>query len=258
MDHISSFSINMSIPLFIIVNADDIGLKSSVNKAILYCFEQGYINSTSLLTNMDCFDETVDLIHKNPVITNIGIHVNLAEGKPITDFKHQQFLNPDGSWNIYQTGKHLQVFDDKMKASFLNEINAQIEKALKADIKITHIDSHLHLHTLPAFHNLFIDVAKAHGLKLRLAQTYRENSFLKFFYRKYINNKIKKSNINYSYFFNTVDLFLSKKDYALNGRTVEIMVHPDFDNKGNLVDHVGPTSMVNWIAYLNGIIPQSE
>ncbi len=241
----------MSIPNLIIVNADDIGLKTSVNSAILYCFEQGYINSTSLLTNMDCFDETVDLIHNNPVITNIGIHINFAEGKPVSNFKHQQFLNSDGTWNIYKTGKHLQVFNDEIKASFLTEINAQIDKALKANIQISHIDSHLHLHTLPAFYNIFIDVAKARKLKLRLAQTYKEHSFLKFLYRKIINIKIKNNNINYSDYFNTVDIFLAKKDRTQNGRTVEIMVHPDFDSQGDLIDHVGPTSMVNWIAYLN-------
>jgi predicted glycoside hydrolase/deacetylase ChbG (UPF0249 family) len=230
----------MSIPSLIIVNADDIGLKPSINKAILYCFEKGYINSTSLLTNMDCFDETVDLIHQNPVITNIGAHINFAEGKPVTDFKHQQFLNSDGSWNIDKTRSSLRLLNKETCASFLNEINAQIEKALKADIKINHLDSHLHLHTLPAFHNLFIEVAKTRRLKLRLAQTYRENSYIKFFYRKLINNQIIKNSINYTDLFETVDVFLPKKDRALNGKTVEVMVHPDFDATGELIDHLGP------------------
>lgn len=241
----------MSIPSLIIVNADDIGLKPSINKAILYCFEQGYINSTSLLTNMDCFDETIDLIHKNPVITNIGAHINFAEGKPVTDFKHQQFLNSDGSWNIEKTRSSVQLLNKETYASFLNETNAQIEKALKADIKINHLDSHLHLHTLPAFYNLFINVAKKHKLKLRLAQTYREGSYIKFFYRKLINSQIIKNRINYTDLFETVDMFLPQKDRTLNGRTVEIMVHPDFDAIGDLIDHLGPTSMDNWISYIN-------
>jgi predicted glycoside hydrolase/deacetylase ChbG (UPF0249 family) len=242
----------MSIPYPIIVNADDIGLKPSVNKAILYCFEHEYINSTSLLTNMDYFAETVEFIHQNPAIQNIGLHVNFAEGKPVTNFPQKQFLDANGNWDVNKTGKLTMVLNDEVKAAFLNEINAQLERALKANIKIVHIDSHLHLHTLPAFYNLFIEVAKRENLKLRLAQTYREKSYLKFFYRKYINSKIKGLNINYSEYFVTVEEFIKSKASFLDKHSVEIMVHPDFDASGKLFDHVGAKSMENWIAYLKG------
>ncbi len=241
----------MFIPTQIIVNADDIGLKPSVNKAILYCFEQGYINSTSLLTNMGCFNDTVEFIHQNPVIKNIGLHGNLAEGKPVTNFSQQQFLDADGNWDIDKTGNRLLVLNKDAKTAFLKEINAQMERALAAKIKIDHIDSHLHLHTLPAFYNLFIGVAQRHNLKLRLAQTYRERSYLKFYYRKYINNKIKALDINYSDYFVTVEEFLKNNTKFSDDNKIEIMVHPDFDSSGKLFDHVGANSIENWISYLN-------
>jgi predicted glycoside hydrolase/deacetylase ChbG (UPF0249 family) len=245
----------MSIPPNIIVNADDIGLKSSVNKAILYSFEQSFINSTSLLTNMDCFDETVEFIHQNTAINNIGLHVNFAEGRPVSNFTQKQFLDAEGNWDIGKTGSRSFVLNKETKAAFLNEINAQMERALKAKIEIVHIDSHLHLHTIPAFYNLFIEVAKRYNLKLRLAQTYREGSYLKFYYRKYINNKIKVSGINYSEYFVTVDEFLKGKNNLAANKKIEIMVHPDFDASGKLFDHVDANSMKNWISYLNGTIP---
>jgi predicted glycoside hydrolase/deacetylase ChbG (UPF0249 family) len=240
----------MSIPSQIIVNADDIGLKPSVNEAILYCFEQRYINSTSLLTNMDYFNDTVDFIHQNPVIKNIGLHVNFAEGKPVSNFAQPQFLDTEGNWDITKTGKLLALLNKETKTAFLNEINAQLERALTAKVKINHIDSHLHLHTLPAFYNLFIDVAKHHNLKLRLAQTYREESYLKFYYRKYINNKIKALDINYSEYFVTVEEFLKSNTNFSAERKVEIMVHPDFDASSKLFDHVDANSMKDWVSYL--------
>ncbi|MCC8426189.1 ChbG/HpnK family deacetylase [Mucilaginibacter sp. UR6-11] len=240
----------MGIPSQIIVNADDIGLKTSVNQAILYCYEQGYINSTSLLTNMDGFDEAIDLIHNNPVIKNIGVHVNFSEGRPLTDFSKSQFLDDDGYWDPGKTGKLIQFLNHDGKALFLKEINAQIDRAISSALDIVHLDSHLHLHTLPAFYKLFIEVARQRKLKLRLAQTYNENSYLKFYYRKYINREIKAAGINYTALFETVDEFLNNKGTSQIDKAVEIMVHPDFDGQGKLFDHVDTTAINNWISYL--------
>ncbi|MES2807206.1 MAG: ChbG/HpnK family deacetylase [Bacteroidota bacterium] len=242
----------MLIPQNVIVNADDIGLNPSVNQAILYSYQQGYINSTSLLTNMDYFDEAVDIIHNHPEIVNIGLHGNFAEGKPVTNFKAKQFLTPDGSWDISKTNKVLQVLNAGSKAAFKNELNAQIEKALAAKVNITHIDSHLHLHTLPAFHGLYIEAARKHGLKLRLAQTYREGSYIKFAYRRYLNGKITSAGVAHSAMFETVDKFLENPDRDFVAQPVEIMVHPDFKADGILYDHVDNTSMDKWVAFLKG------
>lgn len=242
----------MRIPSSIIVNADDIGLRPSVNKAILYSFQQGYINSTSLLTNMDCFDQTVDFIHNNPSIINIGLHGNFAEGRPVSNFKYHEFLDDDGNWNISKTSRVSQLLTKELKAAFAAELDAQLNKALSAKINITHVDSHLHLHTLPAFYNIYIDVAKCHKLKLRLAQTYREGSYVKFLYRSFLNNKIKSAHINYSDLFETVSKFLNRADRG-SKTMVEIMVHPDFDQAGKLIDHVDGISMDYWVDYLKNI-----
>jgi predicted glycoside hydrolase/deacetylase ChbG (UPF0249 family) len=240
----------MHIPPNIIVNADDIGLNRSVNQAILYCFKEGIINSTSLLTNMDYFDEAVAIINNNPVIINIGVHGNFAEGKPLTNFKASQFLTADGKWDINKTNKVLQVLNAESKRAFTLELDAQIQRALEANISITHLDSHLHLHTLPAFYGIFIAAAKKYNLKLRLAQTYREGSFIKYAYRKYINNKITSAGINYSVFFETVDEFLKNEKRDLTGKKVEIMVHPDLSDAGKLFDHVDGTSIHDLTTYL--------
>lgn len=240
----------MHIPPSIIVNADDIGLRPSVNNAILYSFQQGYINSTSLLTNMDCFDETVDFIHNNPAIINIGLHGNFAEGKPISNFKYHEFLGDAGNWNLKQTGKLSRLLNAETKAAFAIELDMQMEKALTGKINITHLDSHLHLHTLPAFYDIFIDLAKRHQLNLRLAQTYREGSYPKFLYRRFLNNKIKSNRIAHADIFETVTKFLEEPDRDSKSK-IEIMVHPDLDETGKLYDHVDGVSMDLWIDYLN-------
>ena len=116
----------MRIPANIIANADDLGYNVAVNKAILYCYEQGYINSTSLMTNTPHFERTVSLVHENPVITNIGIHVNFAEGPPLTDFK-ENYLDSVGNWDIQKTNKLFNSLEKSSKVAFRKEINAAIQ-----------------------------------------------------------------------------------------------------------------------------------
>jgi predicted glycoside hydrolase/deacetylase ChbG (UPF0249 family) len=94
----------MRFPVNILANADDFGYSASVNKAILFCFENGYINSATLLTNTPGFDEAVQMVRDNQCIKNIGIHINLAEGRPLTNLG-DTFLNADGCFNLQKTGK---------------------------------------------------------------------------------------------------------------------------------------------------------
>jgi predicted glycoside hydrolase/deacetylase ChbG (UPF0249 family) len=241
----------MKIPKLVIANADDFGLNPNVNKAILYAYRQGYINSTSLLTNTVYFDETVQLIQKNPIVTNIGIHVDFAEGKPISNFNQPFYLNKSGNWDIERTNKKLARLNAHAQAAFTSEINAQIEKALSAQITITHLDSHFHLHTLPCFYQLFLQAAKRYGLKLRLAQTDNEGSYLKFLYRKYINHLFKKNRVHYSGYFETVAHYLQNTDSFKRTGLVEVMLHPVFDSNGLLTDHYDAATMERWIKFLD-------
>lgn len=241
----------MLVPGNILANADDLGYNTSVNKAILYCFEQGYINSTSLMTSTPYFEETVSLVRQNPVIGNIGIHINLAEGRPLTNFK-EDYLDAAGNWDIQKTNKLFNHLDKASKTAFSKEINTQIERALEAKIPLVHLDSHLHLHTLPCFYKLFLAAAKQYKLKIRLAQTYNEGSYLKFYYRKYINSIFRNAGYNYSDRFETVDRFLLGKN-KISGKNIniEVMLHPWFDNDGILTDHYDRDTLAKWIDFLN-------
>ncbi|RZL48474.1 MAG: ChbG/HpnK family deacetylase [Pedobacter sp.] len=234
----------------LIVNADDLGLSKSVNEAILFCYKKGYINSSSIITNTPFFDETAQLVQNNNVIINLGVHINFAEGKPITDFKYNEYLNNAGEWNWEKTRKYSNALSPEIKNAFLLELYAQIDKALAANLNITHIDSHYHLHILPSFYNLFIIAAKKYNLKLRLAQLSHEHNVIKYLYRLYINSKIKLNNHHYSKKFENLEeylkLFPKNKD-----QNIELMVHPLFDDTGNLTDSVDAKGFNEWINHVS-------
>ncbi len=238
----------MSINAGLIVNADDLGLSKSVNEAILLCYKKGYINSSSIITNTPFFDETVQLVHDNEVITNLGVHINFAEGKPLTNFNYHEYLNHNGEWDWEKTRKYSNSLNTEAKNAFLTELYAQVDKALSANLTITHIDSHYHLHILPCFYNLFIKAAKKYNVKLRLAQLSHEQNVIKYLYRLYINSKIKLNRRNYSAKFENLGEFL--KVFPKNkDHNIELMVHPEVDASGNLTDSVDATGFNEWIKY---------
>jgi predicted glycoside hydrolase/deacetylase ChbG (UPF0249 family) len=240
----------MLIPKNVLANADDLGLNSSINTAILNCFKNGYINSASLITNTSAYAEAVTMIHQNPCMQNIGIHINLAEGEPLV-FNNRKFLDACGSWNINVTNRKLLLLTRKEENEFLNEIYAQVDKAVASNIALTHIDSHYHLHTLPCFYKLFIKVAKHYNLKIRLAQTYREGSYLKFWFRKYINSVFIKCGQNYTMRFESVDRFLNIFKTGSTDNSTEVMLHPIMGVNDTLTDHVDANTMTKWLAFLD-------
>ncbi|MBS1526483.1 MAG: ChbG/HpnK family deacetylase [Bacteroidetes bacterium] len=222
-----------------------------MNKAILHCYEQGLVNSSSLMVNTSHYEEAVEIIHQFSTIVSVGVHINLAEGKPLTDFKEINFLKGDGSFDFSKTNKKFNFLNSGEKASFMKEISAQIDKALSSKVKLTHIDSHCHLHTLPAFYQLFIEAAKRHNLKLRLAQTYFEGSYLNYFYRKYLNGILKREGIGYSDYFETPDRYINRNQgKGKTNKTTEIMLHPDLNSEGRLTDHFDEKTILAWMGFL--------
>lgn len=235
----------------IIANADDLGLKKSVNSAILQCFNAGFINSASLITNSSIFDETVAMIKIEKKVKNIGVHIDIVEFKPLTSFDIPRFLDNDGNWRITAVNNKWLFLNKVERAAFEQEIHAQIDKALSAGLTLVHLDSHHHTHTLPAFCTLFINAAKKYNLKLRLAQSYNQGNYITFLYRKWLNSIIKKGGHSYTGLFYDVQHFLSSKRSAEKKFSVEIMLHPDLDDLGNLTDHYHPQTMKKWLEFLS-------
>ncbi|TWR27601.1 ChbG/HpnK family deacetylase [Mucilaginibacter pallidiroseus] len=237
-----------AIPNNTIINADDLGLNKTINLAILKSFELGIINSSSLIVNMGGFNEAVELIKSNRCMQGIGIHVNLAEGRPLI-FNDAKFIDENGFWNINATNKATAFLNARNRKSFLEEIRAQIVQGINTGLSFTHLDSHYHIHTLPAFFPLFFEVAKEFNLKLRLAQTYNEGNYAKFLYRKWINNRVKKAGLNYTDYFETVQMFLRNTATRKPDSVTEVMLHPDLQDE-KLTDHTDEQAMKSWLNYL--------
>ena len=66
----------------LIVNADNFGLTSGVNRAIIELHAAGLVTSTSLMARAGATDEAIELACATPSL-GVGCHVVLVDGEPI-------------------------------------------------------------------------------------------------------------------------------------------------------------------------------
>lgn len=70
----------MSIKL--IINADDFGVSSTVNQAVVTAHDEGILTSCSLMVGGDACDEAVALAKARPRLS-VGLHLTLVCGKSV-------------------------------------------------------------------------------------------------------------------------------------------------------------------------------
>lgn len=127
----------------LIVNADDFGFCEAVNYGIISAFERGIVRSTSMMVNMPGALHGAELLKQHPGL-GCGIHLTLSSYKPLrTGYK--TIVDEEGMFYRRITNAVLKTFDLE---EVYEEFCAQIETALAMGIKITHLDSHHHVHTL--------------------------------------------------------------------------------------------------------------
>ena len=228
----------------LIVNADDFGLTENCSLAIAEAFAENLISSTTACANGEYIESAVMLAQEKGFADKIGLHLNITECKPLTDgIKKLPFFCTNGEFH----GK-IERYKKPTKeeiACFKEEITAQIEKILRLGIKPTHIDSHHHIHTAPYFIATVKTVAKEFGIiKMRLHRNVGKIKFYKKLGKTLFNRRLIKDG------FITVEKFGSIEDFRLNRNALykfpcEIMVHPDYDKSGALIDRIEITENGN-------------
>lgn len=228
-----------------IINADDFGLNSSVNKAVIEAFEKGLINSTTLLANMPGFEEAIALANKYELNNQIGVHLNLTEGIPLTEgIKSLHYLfNKTGNSpslrlkNLFFINKH----DQKL---IFKEYSAQIDKVRSNGIRITHIDTHHQLHDMWSITNILLALLQTYKIpSMRILNNLEKSGQIyKNIYRDIINRYLISKRVNFTEFLGDRKDFLaviSNKPDLIRNKKVEIMVHPFYNLNGKLIDKNG-------------------
>lgn len=231
----------------VLYNADDYGLNEEVNEAISYCFANELIQRTTIIVNSKYTEQAVKLAKEKGFIKNVGLHINLIEGEPLSEtIKLTELCDEYGklSGDFFHTLKHRLFLTPIEKKAVKEEIDAQIEQFIKHGCTTMHMDSHQHTHNNLSILFIFLREAKKYNIKtVRLARNIPRSQInvLKKIYKTGVNTIIKLYNHNNSG--SSCQFFGSKNDYEIEMKTLkgvsgnrhvvlEIMVHPIlFNNK---------------------------
>jgi len=134
----------------IIINADDFGMTPGINQGIRLLHSHKRLTGVSIVTNMPWSSEALDFASHMEDL-KYGTHLNLTTGQPLSSpDKVPTLVNANGEFceisvflSRYITGKL--DFDEIER-----ELAAQVERCLGSDVQLQHLDSHMHLHSLPA------------------------------------------------------------------------------------------------------------
>jgi chitin disaccharide deacetylase len=225
IEDIKKLGVNLVSKKNLIINADDFGKDKLINDAIVFCLNHGLINSTSLMVAEAGFEEALDFIAKYDY-KNVGIHINLTDGKPLSNFDLDYFLQENGFWDPNKVWSP-KILKKEVSGKIEKEIKEQIEKMADHVFLPKHMNSHHHCHTTPFLFPIFLKVAQKFKIKIRLAQSYYENSYIKYYYRVGINQILKSKGVAFSDSFESIDSWNVRKN-VLGSKKVEIMVHPMF------------------------------
>jgi predicted glycoside hydrolase/deacetylase ChbG (UPF0249 family) len=154
----------------LIVNADDFGLTSGVNRAIVELHRAGVLTSATLMARAAATAEAIEIAKATPSL-GVGCHVVLVDGEPVLSGIHDipnvadpvyarfeptlfRFLN-----TIYTRGAQ-----NKVDYQIELEARAQIESLLSRGVHLTHIDTHKHTHMFPRVLRPVLRAARSCGI----------------------------------------------------------------------------------------------
>jgi chitin disaccharide deacetylase len=154
----------------LIVNADDFGLTTGVNRAISEAHCDGVVSSATLMANGPAFEDAVKTAKDDPSLS-VGCHVVLIDGAPVSPAARLDTMlavrsaEPEkfyGSLSAFAARAMLGGFD---REQLVEEITAQIRKIQAAGIEVTHLDSHKHAHIFPEILAAMLRAAKICGVR---------------------------------------------------------------------------------------------
>jgi len=138
-------------PRYLIMNADDFGQTTGINRGIIQAHEHGIVTSASLMVRWPAAREAARDARSHPSLS-IGLHFDLGEWR----FCH-------GGWSkVYE----IAPLED------VNAVRGEVWSQLTIFRQLTgsdptHLDSHQHIHRRSALEPIFLDMANEVGIPLR-------------------------------------------------------------------------------------------
>lgn len=198
---------------YIYIHADDYGMTSLTCKRIEHCWKYGCLNSISIMPN-GCLNDSADLKPTDKM--HRAIHLNLVEGKALTDPKHIPLLvRPDGYMKcsfvhllFLSISPKRKQFEEQVYLEVKEQIQA-VRSLLPEDEPIL-IDSHQHTHMIPMIFRTILRIVKEEQIAVQYLRVSAE-PILPFILEPSLYCTYKPVNLVKNFLLNFLWLFIRKE-----------------------------------------------
>jgi chitin disaccharide deacetylase len=155
-----------SAPRRLIVNADDFGLNTATNQAVIRAHREGILTTASLMMNEPGFAEAVEMAREHPRL-GVGLHLVLLCGhSSLLPHQIPGLVNVSGEFlnDPVMTGFRF-YFRRFLRSQLRSEIHAQFKKFQATGLQLDHVNGHLHLHLHPSIFGILTEDAAALGIQ---------------------------------------------------------------------------------------------
>ncbi len=132
---------------------DDFGMSPEVNRAVELAYRAGAVRRVSLMVKGRAAEEAISIARRSPGMS-VGLHL-AVDGLIGVD--------PSVWLGSRSEGLSELVGRASVRDAIARECELQVESFLSLGFGTPFLNSHFHVHTIPALFGLFVDVARSHG-----------------------------------------------------------------------------------------------
>lgn len=181
------------------IHADDYALTVNTSRDMLACMEKGQLDSISIVPNMSCFEECMQLLYEAIprllFLPRMSVHLDFVEGRCLAGAGKAPLLTAGGkslmglSWGGLFALSYLPWKRAAAKKQIKEEIRAQIavvnaavqkavqiaeEAGIRCGQKGLRIDSHQHAHMIPVVWEALTEVITEEGYAVEYIRNSKE------------------------------------------------------------------------------------
>jgi predicted glycoside hydrolase/deacetylase ChbG (UPF0249 family) len=173
----------------VVFHADDLGFSSAVDDGILDAFEHGVLTSTSVLTNGPTADQALNRVSRLSVAWltrefdggcrrqllddpdepfDIGVHLNLTQGRPLTSRRYPaELLDDQGCFpGPNKLFFKLLLRPRRWLSAIKSELNEQISRIVDQGVQPTHANGHQYVELFPMVREILPEVLSRFSIRV--------------------------------------------------------------------------------------------
>ena len=165
----------------IIFTADDFGMSTSINAAVLSAHREGVLTHASLMVTGEAFEEAIQMAWENPSLM-VGLHLSLVKARAVLPPSEiPDLVDAVGNFSDNPTRAGMPYFfRRRAREQIRRELRAQCEKFVVSGLRPSHIDGHCHFHMHPTVWPIAVELAREFGFKrIRLPREPLSRAFLR-------------------------------------------------------------------------------